>query len=113
MPKVGPYSRCRFCPLCGNETLQKDDYKQGRTKSSAEYICRTCGFGFRIGASARVYMIDEMHRDIRKQRTHKTMGAGVPPDVAEKCVEFLEGPMRKTSMRAWLNKWLPRLRRKT
>jgi predicted RNA-binding Zn-ribbon protein involved in translation (DUF1610 family) len=91
MPHKGDYSKCRFCPKCGVESLQVDRYREGRRTGCnvAEYICGTCGFGFRITNSARVAAADLLFSQHRKLRGGK-FEQGVPIEVAEKWVEFTE-----------------------
>jgi hypothetical protein len=92
------------------EALEKDRYRDAQNCDRAEYICKSCGFGFRIGQSARVTMATNLFQEHRRYRDHKTMGAGVPEEVKQKFVEFLEGPMRRCSMRTWLAKFVPKFR---
>ena len=110
MAKFGAYARVSFCPLCGVEALEKDRYREAKNCPKAEYICKSCGFGFRICESARVQLANQLFANERKYRNHKTMGEGVSPEIAEKAVQFLEVPMRRMSMRTWLRKYLPKLR---
>lgn len=111
MAKYGAYARAAFCPLCGVESLEKDRFRESKNCPKAEYICRSCGFGFRICESARVQLANTMFAKERQYRTHKTMGDGVPPEIAERAVQFLEGPLRRMSLRSWLGKYLPRFRK--
>lgn len=72
----GPYRECRFCPKCGVESLERDRYEEAKNCPHAEYICRTCGLGFRIGPSKRVAAADDLFREHRKMR-HNKFGDGV------------------------------------
>lgn len=89
MPHRGDYSKCRFCPKCGVESLEFDRYRENKGFPKAEFICRTCAFGFCITQSARVTAADTLFRQSRKVRDGK-FSDGVAPEVAEKWIEFTE-----------------------
>jgi hypothetical protein len=77
----GPYREVRFCPLCGVESLDKDRYLEEKNCPHAEYVCRTCGLGFRIGPSRRVATADDLLREHRKRRNNR-FGDGVSEENA-------------------------------
>jgi rubredoxin len=77
----GPYREVRFCPRCGVESLDKDRYLEGKNCPHAEYVCRTCGLGFRIGPSRRVAAADDLFREHRKRR-HNRFADGVSEENA-------------------------------
>lgn len=89
MAHHGDYSRLRFCPKCGVESIEFDRYKEHKNHPHAEYICRTCGLGFRIGRSYRVEAADLLFKRHRQLRTGK-MGDGVSPEAAEKWIKATE-----------------------
>ena len=89
MTHRGDYSGLRFCPKCGVGSLEFDRYREPKNFPIAEYICMTCGFGFRISQSKRVQDADVMFKRDRQLRTNK-FEMGVTPATAEKWVEFTE-----------------------
>lgn len=73
MAGSGMLKNCRFCPKCGVESLDRDEYRSGRTKTGyPEFVCRTCGFAFRIHPSKRVEMADALFKDHRRMREGRT-----------------------------------------
>ena len=87
MSHKGAYSGLRFCPKCGVESLEFDRYRP--TCDKPEYICKTCGLGFRILESARVQMANQLFKQHRTMRVGKIY-EGVSPEVAERWVKFTE-----------------------
>jgi hypothetical protein len=60
------HENVRFCPHCGVDAIERDFYRQASPQpggggekgvrqipDGTEWICRICGFGFRITKSAR------------------------------------------------------------
>lgn len=48
----------QFCPWCGVMSLQRDDYrnemiKEQNNPDGVDYVCLTCGRGFRLNNSFR------------------------------------------------------------
>jgi hypothetical protein len=79
------HANIKFCPHCGVESLDRDWYKQAepapggggekgkkQIASGVEFICRTCGFGFRIGKSARWHTVEDLHKKARQERNSVT-----------------------------------------
>ena len=95
------HENIRFCPYCGVQSLERDWYKQAppapgggggkgvkQVASGMEFICRTCGFGFRIGKSARWQLVEELHRRERRQRNNVTFDTPcVGEDIAKAFLE--------------------------
>jgi rubredoxin len=71
MSRHGQYRKLRFCPRCGVEGLERDNYNVSENFPHAEYLCRICGFGFRIGTSKRVALAETMFAETRRQRVGK------------------------------------------
>ena len=53
-------AQARFCPWCGVESLERDQYKRDRHSHGVgnggchpEFTCRTCGSGFELRNSNR------------------------------------------------------------
>lgn len=98
----------RFCPKCGVETLERDYLRQSPPKPGAppeeqgekgrkavgdgsEWLCRVCGFGFRITKSARHCMVLDLISAERKLRsTVKFTAECVGAEVAQLYVEARE-----------------------
>lgn len=78
----GPYKDVRFCPKCGVESLDRDRYMEDKNVPHAEYVCRTCGLGFRIGPSKRVGTAENLFREHRRMR-HNKFGDGVTAENAQ------------------------------
>lgn len=89
MARKGDYSNLRFCPKCGVEAIEFDRYREHKSCSHAEYICKSCGLGFRISRSSRVETADALFKQHRKVRTGK-MGDGVSPEAAEQWIRHTE-----------------------
>lgn len=83
----GNYKDCRFCPKCGVETLERDRYMEAKNCPHAEYLCRLCGFGFRIGQSARVTLALKLFREHRQIR-HNQFADDVTDENKEKYCEL-------------------------
>lgn len=54
----GTFKNLRFCPSCGAESLERDDYRfeqQGREihRDHNEWVCRVCNLGMQITPSFR------------------------------------------------------------
>lgn len=68
----GNFASVRFCPKCGVESLQRDDYRREghRVNKSAaiEFICLTCGLGFYIAPSKRHQDAQHLFREHREMR---------------------------------------------
>jgi len=73
------FTEARFCPLCGCETLDRDDYRREHGKKSPagrsgfefqspEFLCRICGFGFRLSPSLRHEHATSLFRAHREMR---------------------------------------------
>jgi hypothetical protein len=73
------YTDARFCPMCGVESLVRDDFrkdhgktmKDGRTSyhnKPAEFICTTCHCGFGLHQSLRSERAAELFAEHRKKR---------------------------------------------
>lgn len=60
----------RFCPRCGVESVQRDRYGEERTppKFYCEWLCLSCGFGFKIDRSTRVAVAMQTAKEARKSR---------------------------------------------
>jgi len=98
------HENIRFCPHCGVESLDRDFYRQAepqpggggakgvkQIRSGTEYICRTCGFGFRIGKSARWHTVEELHQRERRLRNQVTFDT---PCVGEEIAQaFLDAQL--------------------
>ena len=63
--RKGAFSRARFCPRCGVESLTPDDARPGQFW---EFVCTACGLGFALHASRRWYQAIELARRDRKIR---------------------------------------------
>lgn len=73
------YTEARFCPLCGCESLERDQYRKEHGKvsrdgrqsydfQSPEFLCNACGFGFRLTPSLRhehALVLFKQHREMR------------------------------------------------
>jgi len=96
----GDYSKCQFCPKCGVKSLEFDRYQESSKKGirNAEFICLTCGFGFRIEASARVQAANTLFRRHRAMRDGK-FECGVSPEAAKEWVKFQEGRQERWKQR--------------
>lgn len=80
MSTPSAWAKLRFCPRCGVEAIERDFYAQGGSVREAghretisdgcEYVCRICGFGFRIMKSKRVQIADQLHREHRQLRAN-------------------------------------------
>lgn len=77
--KKRAFNNAVFCPFCGTETLDRDDYRREHGKCSAngrssyeyespEYICRLCGIGFKLSASLRHEHARTLFAEHRKMR---------------------------------------------
>lgn len=66
------FSQLRFCPSCGCEAIERDDYRvennHARQHGYPEFICRMCGLGFRVVPSLRWEMAVKMFADHRRMR---------------------------------------------
>jgi rubredoxin len=78
------FENVRFCPKCGVDALDRDYYHQAEPRpggggetgrkqigSGTEWVCRICGFSFRIDKSVRWQQADELQRRDRQQRVGK------------------------------------------
>jgi ribosomal protein L37E len=83
--KLAFHHNIKFCPHCGVEALERDWYKQAppapggggekgvkQVANGMEFICRLCGFGFRIGKSARWHTVEDLHKQERRLRNSVT-----------------------------------------
>lgn len=77
--KLRFHDNVRFCPHCGCEMLERDFYRQAppqengggpvgmkQINGGTEWICKLCGFGFKIGKSSRYELAEQT---IRKEST--------------------------------------------
>jgi len=73
------FTSARFCPWCGTETLERDEYQRehGRVSRDGrpayefgipEYVCRICGAGFKLGPSMRHAHAVALFAEHRKMR---------------------------------------------
>jgi hypothetical protein len=73
----GIFASITFCPKCGVESLQRDDYRRQGDKShknvnhAVEYICLTCGLGFYVAPSKRHQDAQHLFREHRQMRVGK------------------------------------------
>jgi transposase-like protein len=73
MAGSGMLKHCKFCPKCGVESLDRDDYRIGPKSSGyPEFMCRTCGFAFRVHPSKRVEAAEALFASHRKMREGRT-----------------------------------------
>ena len=77
------FIHARFCPVCGTETLKRDDYrkdhgKKGKNGRSGyefmppEYICEVCGLAFRLTPSLRHEHAQAYFKSERRLRPPET-----------------------------------------
>lgn len=74
------FAAARFCPWCGSESIRRDDYhlshptkrqQKNPTCPPPEFVCSSCGTGFRLSASRRHSDANDlfaMHRKMRNGR---------------------------------------------
>lgn len=89
MSHKGDYAKCRFCPKCGLERIEFDRYRADSNYCKAEFVCNSCGFGFRLSESARVQAAAQLFAQERKVRTGK-FEHGVTPEAAEAWLKHTE-----------------------
>lgn len=83
------YSRnVAFCPKCGGRTLDRDEYRK-QPKDGCDFVCRICGFGFRISKSARWNAAEELFRLSRQHAPVKFSTASVGEATANAFLEHL------------------------
>ncbi len=77
--KIRFVDNIHFCPFCGVATLTRDNYQKERPREpgkvaeshNVEFICETCLRGFRICASTRETIAQQLFADHRKMRVGK------------------------------------------
>lgn len=75
------HENVRFCPKCGVEALERDYHRQSepqpggggekgraQTDGGTEWVCKLCGFGFKIGKSTRYHLAEELIKRDRALR---------------------------------------------
>ena len=75
------HENVRFCPKCGIEALERDWHKQAEPRkdgggetgvrqvtNGTEWICKLCGFGFKIGKSTRYHLAEDLMKRDRSLR---------------------------------------------
>lgn len=79
------FSDLRYCPFCGLERLERDNWRQehpragrgGRPKARdvnrslpPDWICTSCGMGFKVGPSPRWEAAMTLFQEQRKLRVN-------------------------------------------
>lgn len=93
--KIQFHENVRFCPKCGVDSLERDYHRQALPKlggggekgtsqtDGTEWICLTCGLGFKIKKSTRWHLAEELFRSERKRSPVKFNVECVGQEIAD------------------------------